>query len=491
MNRRTDTFHTIVIGSGSGGLTVAVGLSKLGKRVALVEANDVGGDCTNVGCVPSKTLIHLVTHPGDRSPAEILARVQEKRNHLRIEETAWVKGMDNLTFLEGRARFVSLERLEVALTDGGTQTLSAPNIVIATGAKPAVIPIDGLPATRTLTNESLFELAHKPEHLVIVGGGVVGSEMAFAFRKLGSRVSLISRSGRVLSASEPEASAVVGEAMTAQGIDLYLNAQPGAYDEATQTMYVQRGGERVALSGVDKVLLAVGRVPNTDGLGIETTGVTFGDKGIPTDAYGVTDVKGIYAIGDVNPASSYTHSANAQGRRLVRRLAFPYLPAWGQEPPYPNATFTDPEVAAIGPSLAELTERLHPALIRTVRFELPKTDKGYTEGLERGFILIHAVRLTGRVLGATIVAPRASEMISLLTAAVYHGLSLYKLSSLVFPYPVLSEGIKKAADAFVFETLPNLPREGSSYLRYRWAGPPTPDKTAERRPHRGERQPTN
>ena len=488
MNRSTDTFHTIVIGSGSGGLTVAVGLSKLGKRVALVEANDVGGDCTNVGCVPSKTLIHLVTHPGELSPAEVLARVQEKRNHLRDEETAWVKGMD-LTFLEGRARFLSSERLEVALTEGGTRELSARNIVIATGAKPAVIPIDGLPEARTLTNESLFELPDKPEHLAIIGSGVVGSEMAFAFRKLGSRVSMVSRSGRVLSASEPEASAVVGEAMTEGGIGLYLDAEPDAYDEATQTLYVQRGGERLALEGVDKVLLAVGRVPNTAGLGLETTGVSFGDEGIPTDAYGATNVKGIYAIGDVNPASSYTHSANAQGRRLVRRLAFPYLPAWGKEPLYPNATFTDPEVAAIGPSLAELKRRYHPALVKTVRADLAKTDKGYTEGLERGFVLIHAVRLSGRILGATIVAPRASEMISLLTAALYHGLSLYKLSGLVFPYPVLSEGIKKAADAFVFESLPKLPREMGGYLRYRWAGPPAPDETAERRPHRGERHP--
>ena len=491
MSQGTDTFHTVVIGSGSGGLTVAVGLSKLGKRVALVEAKAVGGDCTNVGCVPSKTLIHLVTHPGDRSPAEILATVQEKRNRLRDRETEEVREMD-LTFLEGRARFLGPERLAVALTAGGTREIGAQNIVIATGAKPAVIPIDGLPEARTLTNESLFELPHKPEHLAIIGSGVVGSEMAFAFRKLGSRVSMVSRSPRVLSASEPEASAVVGEAMTEGGIDLYLNAEPDAYDEATQTLWLRGGGERVALGGVDKVLLAVGRVPATKDLGLETTGVTFGDKGIPADAYGATNVKGIYAIGDVNPASSYTHSANAQGRRVVRRLAFPYLPAWGEEPLYPNATFTDPEVAAIGPSLAELGRRYHPALLKTVRADLAETDKGYTEGLERGFVLIHAVRLTGRVLGATVVAPRASEMISLLTAAVYNGLSLYKLSGLVFPYPVLSEGIKKAADAFVFETLPKLPREGRTYLRYRWAGLPTPGETPEAsRPHRGRPQPNS
>ncbi len=466
-----DTFHTVVIGSGSGGMTVAVGLSKLGKRVALVEAKDVGGDCTNVGCVPSKTLIHLVTEPGGRSPEEVLARVQEKRSALRDKETAEVKEMDNVTFIEGRARFLSAERLEVALTAGGTRELTAQHIVIATGSKPRRLEVPGLPEVRTLTNESLFELADRPEHLVVVGGGVVGSEMAFAFQKLGSRVSVVNRSNRVLSTAEPEASKVVAEAMTEAGIELYLNAQPAGYDEKSQMLQVEQNGRRHTLEGVDKVLLAVGRVPTVQTIGLETTGVSFDEKGVPTDAYGKTNVKGIYAIGDVNPASNYTHSANAEGRRVVRRIAFPFLPAWGHEPLYPNATFTSPEVAAIGATRAELERRFHPALLKTVSFDLTKTDKGYTEDLGRGFVQLHVMRLTGRILGATIVAPKASEMISLLTAAVYNNLSLYKLSGLVFPYPVLSEGIKKAADAFVFETLPKLPRELSAYVRYRWTGP--------------------
>ena len=312
------TFHTIVIGSGSGGLTAAVGLSKLGKHVALIEAGAVGGDCTNVGCVPSKTLIHLVTYPDGRSPEEILARVQEKRNALRDKETAEVKEMNNVTFFAGRAKFLSSEKLEVTLTTGETLELSARNIVIATGSSPRRITVEGLPEARTLTNESLFELSNKPEHLVIVGGGVVGSEMAFAFRKLGSRVTLVNRSDRVLSTSEPKTSEVIKEAMREAGIDLYLGAQPTSYDELTHTLWLEQGGERKALSGVDKVLLAVGRVPNTAGLGLEAAGVSFGKKGIPTDPYGATDVKGIYAIGDVNPTSHYTHSANAQGRRVVQ-----------------------------------------------------------------------------------------------------------------------------------------------------------------------------
>ena len=479
-DHKTD-FHTIIIGSGSGGLTVAVGLAKLGKQVALIEANAVGGDCTNVGCVPSKTLIHLVTYPEGRSPAEILARVQEKRNHLRDEETAWVKGMDNVTFFAGRATFLSAEKLEVTLATGETRELSARNIVVATGSSPRRITTEGLPEARTLTNESLFELSTKPEHLVIVGGGVVGSEMAFAFRKLGSRVTLVNRSDRVLSASEPKVSYVVKEAMQEAGIDLYLGAQPTAYDELTHTLWVTQNGERQALTSVDKVLLAVGRIPNTAGLGLEAAGVSYGKHGIPTDAYGRANVKGIYAVGDVNPASHYTHSANAQGRRVVQHLAFPFLPTWKPEPPYPSATFTAPEVAEIGPTLAELEKRYHPALVKTLTIDLTQTDKGYTEDLKRGFVQLHAVRLTGRILGATIVAPKASEMISLLTAAVYGGQSLYKLSGLVISYPVLSEGIKKAADAFVFETLPQLPRELGAYLRYRWAKPEQKDTPSQ--PH--------
>ena len=465
------SFHTLIIGSGSGGLTVAVGLARFGKRVALIEANAVGGDCTNVGCIPSKTLIHLVSDPGGRTPEEILARVQAKRNHLREEETAWVQGLENLTFISGRARFLAPRRLEVALVNGGTQTLSARHIVIATGSKPARTEIAGLPEARTLTNESLFELSAKPSHLVIVGGGVVGSEMAFAFQKLGSRVSVVSRSTRLLAASEPEASAAVAEAMVEAGIKLYLGAEPGNYDEITHTLRLTQTGLRRTLSGVDKVLLAVGRVPATQDLGLEAAGVSLTRAGIKAGAWGETNVSGVYAIGDVNPASHYTHSANAQGRRLVRRLAFPFLPAWGREPHYPHATFTAPEVAAIGPTLTELKTRYPSALIKTVFINLSETDKGYTEDLRRGFVQLHAVRLTGRVLSATVVAPKASEMISLLSAAVANGLSLYQLSGLVFPYPVLSEGIKKAADAFVFETLAKLPRELGAYLRYRWAKP--------------------
>ena len=462
-------FYTVVIGAGSGGLTVAVGLTRLGKRVALIERQYVGGDCTNVGCVPSKTLIHLAKHPGGADAGEVLARVQEKRNALREEETAWVKEMDNLTFFEGTARLAGAGRLELSLENGDTQKISAQNIVIATGSSPVRIDIPGLPEARTLTNESLFDIFNPPEHIAMVGGGIISSEMAFAFRNLGSRVTVIDRGERVLSRLEPDVSDLMQGAMAERCIEVCLESEAARYDEATRTLFIKRRGGEEAVPEVDRVLLALGRKPNVQGLGLEALGVTVTEKGVPVNRYGETDVQGIYAVGDATTTSAFTHSANAQGRRVVQHLAFPWLPVLRGEPEYPAAVFTDPEVATVGPSLAGLHKRMHPKLIKTVRVDLKDTDRAYTVGLKRGFVLLHARRLTGSLLSATIVAPDAAEMILLLTLAVNKGMSVYTLTNLVFPYPTLSEAIKKAADEFLFDTLPRLPREAWAYARYRFA----------------------
>ena len=461
-------FHTIVIGAGSGGLTAAIGLARFGKRVALVERKHVGGDCTNVGCVPSKTLIHFAKQ-GSLDADEVLARVQEKRNALREEETEWVKDIDNLTFFEGTARLAGVGRLELSPKNGQTQTLSAQNIVIATGSSPVRIDIPGLSEARTLTNESLFELHNPPEHIAMVGGGIISSEMAFAFRNLGSRVTVIDRGERVLSKLEPGVSKLIRGAMAERGIEVCLESEAARYDEASRMLFIKRRGGEEAVPEVDRVLLALGRKPNVEELGLEALGVTVTEKGLPVNRYGETNVRGVYAVGDATTTSAFTHSANAQARRVVQHLAFPWLPVLRGEPHYPAAVFTDPEVATVGPSLAGLQKRMHPKLIKTVRVDLKDTDRAYTMGLERGFVILHARRLTGSLLAATIVAPDAAEMIPLLTLAVNKGMSVYTLTSLVFPYPTLSEAVKKAADEFLFDTLPNIPREAWAYARYRFA----------------------
>jgi pyruvate/2-oxoglutarate dehydrogenase complex dihydrolipoamide dehydrogenase (E3) component len=467
----TEHFSTIVIGAGSGGMTVAIGLAGLGRKVALIEGNHVGGDCTNVGCVPSKTLIHLAKNFGPGMNAdEVLQEVIRKRDALRDKETEEVQHLENLTFIRGMARFTAPKTLNVT-QDGTTRELSANNIVIATGARPRMIDIPGLPDDMVLTNESLFDLTNAPKHLVIVGAGVIALEMAFAFQKIGTKVTMFALDRRPLMTAIPEASEAIQAELDRRGIMLYCGTVAKACDVSTQSLILKSGDEEITLRGVDKVLVAVGRVKNIDSLGLEQAGVkTDARLGILVNSFGETNVKGVYAIGDVTPTSAFTHSANAQGRRAVQRIAFPYLPLAKEEPLFPNATFSDPEVAAVGLTQKELDETYHPQLIKRIRVDFKThTDRGYTDGIENGFIIVDAVRLTGQILHTTIVGPRASEMISFFTLAISQKISLYKIYRLVYPYPTYSSGILKVADFFMRDTLPNLGKEIGAYLKYRFA----------------------
>ncbi len=469
----TEHFSTIVIGAGSGGMTVAVGLAGLGRKVALIEGNHVGGDCTNVGCVPSKTLIHLAKNFRQGMNAdEVLQEVTRKRDALRDKETEEVQHMDNLTFIQGMAKFTAPKTLSVNL-NGATREITADNIVIATGARPRMIDIPGLPADMVLTNESLFDLTNAPKHLVIVGAGVIALEMAFAFQKIGTKVTMFALDRRPLTTSIPEASEAIQAELTKRGITLYCGTVAKACDVSTKTLILKSGNEEITLTGVDKVLVAVGRVKNIDLLGLEQAGVKIDPRlGILVNSFGETNVKGVYAIGDVTPTSAFTHSANAQGRRVVQRIAFPFLPIAKKEPLFPNATFSDPEVAAVGLTEKQLAEYCHPGIIKRIRVDFKThTDRGYTDGVENGFIIVDAVRLTGQILQATIVGPRASEMISFFTLAISQKISLYKIYRLVFPYPTYSSGILKVADFFMRDTLPNLGKELAAYMKYRFVKP--------------------
>ncbi|HMP42110.1 MAG TPA: FAD-dependent oxidoreductase [Roseiflexaceae bacterium] len=467
------THHTIVIGAGSGGLTVAVGLANLGKSVALIESLHVGGDCTNVGCVPSKTLIHQAGEHGAHDPAAVLAEVRRKRDALREKETHEFGTLPNLNLIFGRARLTGTNRVVVTLPQGGERTLTARQIVIATGARPHTFAIAGLPAERMLTNENVFELSTTPHHLAIIGGGVIGVELAFAFRKLGSRVSLIDRGPGILKRHVPEAAQAVEESLRTHGVALCFEAAVHAYDPASRTLRIDHKGRPIRLEGVDYVLIAAGRERNLTTLGLEELGIHSSNRaGIVTDSYGRTNVPGIYAIGDVTATSAFTHSANAQGRRVVQCIAFPWLPARTPEPFYPSATFSDPEVATAGMQQAQIAQRYHPQLIKQIRIDMvTQTDRGYTDDLQQGFIRVDALRLTGKILSATIVGPRASEMISLFSLAIQEGISLYRLYRVVYPYPTFSSGIQKVADTFLRDTLTNLAGEIKAYLRYRWMRP--------------------
>jgi pyruvate/2-oxoglutarate dehydrogenase complex dihydrolipoamide dehydrogenase (E3) component len=463
-------FHTIVIGAGSGGLTVAIGLAALGKPVLLVEAKHVGGDCTNVGCIPSKALIHLAKHFQSGMDAQtVLREVTRKRDALREKETAEIRHIKNLTFVAGTARFTNAKTLAVRYGES-EQTYTADHIVIATGSRPRLLNIPGLPAEKTLTNESLFDLTDLPQHLVIAGAGVIALEMAFAFRKLGSQVTIFALDERPLATAIPEASEVLMAELARAGVVAYFGTTAEQFVASTQSLMLAKGAERIEIAGVSQVLLAIGRVRNLEALDLERAGLLVDPKrGIVVNSAGETPVAGVFAIGDVTPTSAYTHSANAQGRRTTQRIAFPFLPVGKREPLYPSAVFSDPEVATVGLTQSEIGKNFHPQVLTHIRIDLKTlTDRGYTDDVENGFIYVTAVRLSGRILHATIVGRSAAEMISFFTLAIAQNISLYKIYRLVYPYPTFSSGILKVADTFMRQTLPNLRSELVAYLRYRW-----------------------
>lgn len=464
-------YENVVIGAGSGGLTAAIGLARFGREVALIESNHVGGDCTNVGCIPSKTLIHLAKefNPGD-DPSEVLKRVAKRRNAFRDEEAADVGNIKNLELIMGTAKFVAPKRLTVTLRDGIVKEVSAKNIIISTGARPRILDIPGLPNDRLLTNESLFDISSLPKHLAIVGAGIIAVELAMALRKLGSEITMIALDPRVLPTYPQSVSDAIQPELEKMGIKTHYQATGDSYDTMTGTLIVRSGEKTFPVENVDKILLAVGRIQNIDDLGLENTGIIFDRSGIKVDTFGRTNLPGVFAIGDITPTSAFTHSANAQGRRLVQKIVYPLLPLKKKEPIFPTATFSDPEVATTGLNERQISEMYPPELVKVLRLDFKDTDRGYSDEIENGFIEVKALRLTGQILNATIVGPNASEIISYFTQAISSKTSLYKLSRIVYPYPTFSSAILKISDNYMRETLPNLFSEIGIYIRNRIFG---------------------
>jgi len=458
------TYDAIVIGAGSGGLTVAIGLAGFGRRVALVEASRVGGDCTNVGCVPSKRLIHLSGEPGARNdPAGVLAAVRATRNALSDEEDGKVSASEGIDLIRGRASLLP-DRRVVVTGEQGERTLTARDVIVATGSRPRTLNIAGLPPERLLTNETLFEMERPPAHLAIVGAGPIGVEMACAFVRLGARVTLIDLAPRVLPMADPAASTTLEAALVDQGVSLRLETTVLGYDPTGEGLDVEGPDWRETLPGVGAVLVAIGRVPNTQGFG---DALEVGPHGIAVNGWGRTSLRRVWAVGDVTPIAHQTHAANALGRRIVQRIALPWLPLGRKPPTIPSAVFSDPEVAWVGPTAGERRSRYHPRALVDLRVDLAGTDRGLTDGVRHGFVAVTAVRFTGRVVSATVVGPHAAELLPLLTFAVGRRTSLLRLQRLVHAYPTMAGAIGAVADEFARRTLPAIRAELVAYLRYR------------------------
>lgn len=457
----------VVIGAGSGGLTVAVGLSRFGKRVRLVERGRVGGDCTNVGCIPSKALLHATAEAAGaaapRTGSEILAHVRARRDELWHHETEEFGSTDGIDLQFGSARILGPGRVEVTEPDGTVDLIETDHVVIATGSRPREIPIDGLRDQYLLTNESLFELEDPPAHLAIVGAGPIGVEMATAFARLGTKVTLLDAAERVLPTGLPEASSLVATSLTRAGVDIRTSRIATSFDPASGRLELATLADTETtvgiVDGVDRVLVAVGRVPNTDGLGLGELGVDT-DRGgrIVVNGKSRSSVDGIWAVGDASDRGGTTHAANAWGRRIIKAIIAPPAPA-GPEPILPAVTFADPEAASIGVQPVEV-----PADVRRVVVDLSRSDRAFTDEATDGVVIVDVRRFSGRILGATIVGPRAGELISIFSLAMKNGIRFPKWYGVVWPYPAYADVLGRAVDDYMSEHLMNLHKDFPRWL---------------------------
>lgn len=448
-----------VIGAGSGGLSVAAGAAQMGASVVLVEKHLMGGDCLNTGCVPSKALLaaaHAAQTVRDshrfgvngHEPAIDFAGVHRHVHGViaAIAPHDSVERFEGLgvTVLRAAARFTGPAEVEA-----GGQRVRARRFVVATGSSPAVPPVPGLAEVPFLTNETVFGLTARPGHLLVMGGGPIGVEMAQAFRRLGAAVTLVERA-TILPRDEPEAVAVVRAALLREGITLHEGVEATAARRAANGVELEiRGAEGPATVQGTHLLLAAGRRPNTEGLGLDAAGIAVTPRGIAVDAGLRSSNRRVYAIGDVAGGPQFTHIAGYHAGIVIRSALFG-LPAKVDYAALPWVTYADPELAHVGLTEDEARKAGHAVSLLTQ--PLSGNDRARAEAATEGLIKVVLGR-RGRILGATIVAPRAGEMIGIWGLAIQKRLGIGAIASSLAPYPTMSEVSKRAAGGFYTPTL--------------------------------------
>lgn len=446
---RIDT-DLCVIGAGSGGLSVAAGAVQMGARVVLIEAGEMGGDCLNAGCVPSKALIAAAKaaeaqRRGFRGVAghEPVVDFGAVKDHVAavIAQIAPVDSQERFeglgcTVIRAFARFTGPCEVEA-----GGQTIRARRFVIATGSRPFVPQVRGADTVPCLTNETIFDLRERPRHLLVIGGGPIGIEMAQAHRRLGCEVTVI-EAAKVLGREDPELAGVVTDALQAEGITL-VEGQPVVQLSGGPGAVVVTLGDGTQLDG-SHILMAAGRKVALDGMGLEAAGIAYSVKGVTVDARLRTTNRRVFAIGDAAGGLQFTHVAGWHAGIVIRQAVLG-LPARADPRAVPHATYTDPELAQAGLTEAE-ARAAHGTALTVIRAEFAHNDRAQAEGKAGGLVKVMVVK--GRPVGASIVGPQAGELIGLWALAISARLKMSAIAGMIAPYPTLGEVSKRAAGAY-------------------------------------------
>lgn len=478
-------YNAVVIGAGTAGLVTASRTAMLGGRVALIERGQMGGDCLNYGCVPSKALISSARLVENIRRAEawglekqeprfafeqVFARMRERRARLAPADSQEAMEKLGVDVFRGDARFASPRAVVV-----NGQELRARNFVIATGSRAAVPPIPGLDAVPFFTNETVFdELTRKPESLLILGGGPIGCEFGQAMQRLGVAVTIVHAGPRLLPREDPEVGEFVEGRLRAEGVDLRLEskAQSVRWDGRRAHFELKRGEGPGGTASAEAVLVATGREPRLDGLGLDAAGVEFDEKGVKTNAYLQTRQRHIYAAGDIVGPYQFTHLAGAQAAVVIRNLLAPiqFLRKKMDYSAVPWCTFLDPEVARVG--LSETEAREKGIAVEVFRAPVDAVDRAVVESEEAGFIKVLTRRGGDRILGVTLVSERAGDLIHEFIVAMKHGVGFSRLAAMTHIYPTFSEIARIAGDRFRAARLSDAAkrRYARLYARARSAG---------------------
>jgi pyruvate/2-oxoglutarate dehydrogenase complex dihydrolipoamide dehydrogenase (E3) component len=450
-------YHLVVIGAGPGGLVTAAAGAALGARVALVERHLMGGDCLNVGCVPSKGMIRAARawHEAEQAAARFggpplsgrgdfaaamrrMRRLRADLSHVDSVERYRSLGVD--VFL-GEGRFADPGTLEV---EGAR--LRFRRAVIATGARAAMAPLPGLAEAAALTNETVFWLEALPPRLMVIGSGPIGCELAQSFARFGSRVTVFHRGRQILPKEDPDAAAIVETAMARDGVAIRHGCRLLSVERQGEerVLHYERDGRRESLAA-DAILVATGRVPNIESLRLERAGIAAGPRGVVVDDRLRTANRRVYAIGDVCSRHQFTHAADAQARLVVQNALF-FGRARAGRLVMPWCTYTSPEVAHVGMTAEEA--RRAGDRVDTLTVSLEELDRAVLDGANEGFLRLHLRQGTDRILGATLVSEHAGETIGELALAITSGLGLGAIGATIHPYPTQGEIVRKAADAW-------------------------------------------